>query len=513
MKRVIDILAVLFLVFVLGSCSSVKTHAQNYTPKIKANSNVTITKNWNLNGKTVVLPEGVTLNLKNGEIQNGTLVGNKTKLIGKSKAVFNKVNIEGSWNVPTISSSLFVDLSEDNALRNVMALTDTSVRNVVTIEKGNYSIKLVKNQETGIYIRSNTTLVLNGTIRLKPNAFTNYHVVEATGNNIVIKGSGTIIGDKDTHTGKTGEWGMGLDVARGTNVNISGLTIKDCWGDCIYIGDNSKKVTVDNCTLLNGRRQGISVTSADGVKISHCNIHEIYGTAPGCAIDIEPNENCSVKNVIIEYIKTQYCRSGIVASVMAREAFVDSFTVSNCYVSNVMGMMGIAAIGVDKVSIERCYSENDQNYCIQIQDCKNAVVYESEVNSTDGKMAIFCMTNKNVIFKDNIIKAKNAAFRDMSDARICGNTIECSRLFYGFNSCMNSIEIINNKITGQVNGTFAKSSISNNKIHYAGIPISINSDDKQMVRNNIINDKIEIETPVAFSVGAKILQTIIGIVK
>lgn len=367
MKRVIDVLFALVMVVLMSSCSSVKTHAQNYSPKIKANAIVPITRDWNLNGKTVVLPEGVTLNVKNGEIINGTLVGKKTKLIGNTNSVFNKVNIEGSWNVPIISSNFFVDLSEDNALRNVLALADTSIKNVVTIEKGTYSIKLERNEETGIYVKSNTTFVLNGTIQLKSNNFTNYQVIEATGDNIVIKGTGTIIGDKDTHIGKAGEWGMGLDVEKGCNICISGLTIKDCWGDCIYIGDKSKNVTVDSCTLINGRRQGISITSANGVTIKNCHISKVSGTDPQYGIDVEPNKGCEVDNILIENVIVSDCFGGIMCW-RDTGATIKNVTVRNCRVSGTKAKYPIRMMRAEAVKIENCEVDSQSDYCALVQD-------------------------------------------------------------------------------------------------------------------------------------------------
>ena len=370
MKRLKDIFVILILVVICGSFSSMKTQAQNYSPKLKANSTVEITRNWDLKGKTVVLPDGITLNVKNGEIQNGTLVGKKTKIAGKKTNVFNKVNIEGSWNVPIISSRLFVDLCEDNALRNVMALTDTSVRNVVTIEKGNYSIKLVKNQETGIYVRSNTTLFLNGTIRLEPNSFTNYHVVEATGRNIVIKGKGTIIGDKVTHTGTSGEWGMGLDIAGGSNIKISGLTIKNCWGDCIYIGGKSKNVTIDSCSLNNGRRQGISITNANGITIKNCHISKVSGTNPQYGIDVEPNKGCEVDSILIDNVTVTDCHGGIMCW-RDTGATIKNVIVRNCKVSGTKVKYPICMMRAESIIIENCEVDSQSDYCILVQDVNN----------------------------------------------------------------------------------------------------------------------------------------------
>lgn len=377
MKRVNDIFVILILIVFCGSFSSMKMQAKNYSPKLKANSTVEITRNWDLKGKTVVLPDGITLNVKNGEIKNGTLVGKKTKLAGKKTNVFNKVNIEGSWNVSIISSSLFVNLSEDNALRNVMALTDTSVRNVVTIEKGTYSIKLTKNQETGLYVRSNTTLILNGTIRLKPNSFTNYHVVEATGNNIVIKGTGSIVGDKDSHTGKSGEWGMGLDVARGNNVRISGLIIKDCWGDCIYIGDKSKNVTIEKCTLINGRRQGVSITEASNVEIKDSKIYNIGGVEPGFAIDVETNKGTHINKVRISGVVMHNCKGGIQVNGHAPNSSVTDVSASNCTVYGMTGPLNMVCYNSSNVMFKNNKLDKAEKKCVKFQDCSNYKIINS----------------------------------------------------------------------------------------------------------------------------------------
>lgn len=382
MKKNIYILLAFITAFILATCSSIQMHAQTYAPKIRANSNVSVTQSWNLNGKTVYLPDGVTLNIKSGEIKNGTIVGKNTKLAGTQFGIFNNVKIEGSWNVPNISSNLFVNLSEDNALRNVMALTDSSVSNVVTIEQGNYSIKLGKNHETGICVKSNTTLVLNGTIHLKSNAFSNYNVIEVTGNNITIKGTGTIIGDKNTHIGKAGEWGMGLNVSSGSNVCIYGLTIKDCWGDCIYIGNKSKNIIIDACTLLNGRRQGISITSADTAYISNCMIKYIAGTDPEYAIDIEPNKNDSVTFVRIEKCRAVDCKGGYLCWGRANRAHIGTVIIDKCTVEGCCTKYPFGFNKVEAIAVNECCANQNQIFAKEV---KKSILTNNRIGRKSGR--------------------------------------------------------------------------------------------------------------------------------
>lgn len=74
------------------------------------------------------------------------------------------------------------------------------------------------------------------------------------------------------------------------NVIIDGVTIIDCWGDCIYVGSGLSNVKIRNRYLSHARKQRISVNSADGVTIKSCIIADIEGIGPQYAIDTEPNK-------------------------------------------------------------------------------------------------------------------------------------------------------------------------------------------------------------------------------
>ena len=91
------------------------------------------------------------------------------------------------------------------------------------------------------------------------------------------------------------------------NVLIEGLTIKDSGGDCIYItGANatttcSSNVVVRDVLCDNNYRQGISITSVDGLLLDNCVLANTSGTAPSAGVDFEPNgDNEQLTDIVVQ---------------------------------------------------------------------------------------------------------------------------------------------------------------------------------------------------------------------
>lgn len=309
-----------------------------------------------LRGAVCVIPQGKTLVFRGGIVRNGTLNGNATRIAACGK-IFDRVSFLGTWNISEISTGLFVDLQYDNSLRDVFALSSPDVNNTIIIEEGEYTVKVQSESETCILLGSNTHLVLNGNVRLKPNNFKSYNIFQATGENIRIEGYGCIIGDKEMHTGTEGEWGMGINLSGAVNTSVKGVTVKDCWGDCIYVGGRSRNVQMENCRLDNGRRQGISVTKADSVTIRNCLIMNVSGKNPQYAIDIEPNSRDTVDHVIIENVEVKNSIGGIVVSKIPRKdksgATIGSVTIKNCILT-ARKKYPLCIRGCDYASIDSC---------------------------------------------------------------------------------------------------------------------------------------------------------------
>lgn len=329
-----------------------------------------------LNNKICIIPDSVTIKSKGGVIKNGVLVGNETKII-YNKAVFDNVSISGTWNVPVINTTLFRNLNYENSLKNVLALTTSKFKNKVVIEPGKYIVAANKGSESCLFVNSNTNLLLNGTLILKPNKLKNYDILHIEGDNITISGKGSIIGDKHSHLGNDGEWGMGIRIHQSNNVSISGLTIKDCWGDCIYIGGDSRNIIIKKCFLSNGRRQGISITKADSVFVRNTNIQEVGGTDPEYAIDIEPNKGDSVGLVVLEKLRISNCIGGIVSTtwhgLSGRKIGV--LMINDCDIVSTKGKIPMRITRCSHVKINGCiinhakklpgiYAEDLGNVCI-----------------------------------------------------------------------------------------------------------------------------------------------------
>jgi hypothetical protein len=109
-----------------------------------------------------------------------------------------------------------------------------------------------------------------------------------------IEGRGRITGERLSHIGKEGEWGMGLMVrgSRGWSVG-PGLEISNCWGDGIYVSGSgrgySEDFLIDGAHVRNCRRNGISIIAGRNGEIRSANIHNIDGVPPFGGIDLEPD--------------------------------------------------------------------------------------------------------------------------------------------------------------------------------------------------------------------------------
>ena len=140
-----------------------------------------------LKNRKCCLPKGVTLNFQGGVIKNGTLVGDETK-IDSYGACFDRVRIQGSWNVPDISTRMFKDMDYDNSLKDVVALASPNVRNKVVIEDGNYQVTALHSNDACLSLGGNTELVVDGVIQMVPNDYEICYVIQAIGDNIAIQG-------------------------------------------------------------------------------------------------------------------------------------------------------------------------------------------------------------------------------------------------------------------------------------------------------------------------------------
>lgn len=137
----------------------------------------------------------------------------------------------GIYNDGTHATETSIGIN--NALQNAKTLNV----NRIVFPKGTY---LVSETNSIVFNHKDTLVDLNGaTLKINPNALGKYSVVSVDeGAENFRLTNGTIMGDKDTHTGTTGEWGHALVLAGGLNCEIDHLTLTNAWGDGLVTESN-----------------------------------------------------------------------------------------------------------------------------------------------------------------------------------------------------------------------------------------------------------------------------------
>jgi hypothetical protein len=143
----------------------------------------------------------------------------------------------------------------------------------------------------GLITRDNSRIEFgpNGKLTSIPTSVERYCVLLLESEGFVIDNP-VIEGDRDTHTGTTGEWGYGLRVDfKGGNGVVNNPKITKCWGDSFVIVSDVGGVTFNNPYGAYSRRQGMSIIRGKGIVINNYHFEHISGTNPQSGIDFEPD--------------------------------------------------------------------------------------------------------------------------------------------------------------------------------------------------------------------------------
>jgi hypothetical protein len=174
-------------------------------------------------------------------------------------------------------------------------------------------------------------------LKVITNALANYSVVTVSAADCWIVG-GTIFGDVQTHTGGTGEWGHGLTVTTGAHrFRAVRLSVRECWGDGIYVTGNVEDVTLLDCNSGYNRRQGLSIVGALAPRVIGGSYHHTgyyLATAPSAGIDVEPNPS-SGNNALDFVVDGARCSNNVGSGILLVRATAQTTTgtVANCRLS------------------------------------------------------------------------------------------------------------------------------------------------------------------------------------
>jgi polygalacturonase len=262
----------------------------------------------------------------------------------------------------------YANVKDFGAVGNGVADDTTSIQEAIDsgastiyVPNGTYMIEAVTAK---VRLKSNQTLLFESGASFKAITTSSggYDIIYLNEISNVQILNATVIGERSTHTGVSGEFGFGIAVYGCTDVLIDNVNVSDCWGDGVYLGsgrttaNKCKDITIINSTVINNRRNNISVTFADYVSIVNCKIRNANGTAPEAGIDLEPNAGQEVNNVVIDSCDlSNNARQGLL--IFIANGPVKNVFVTNCILnSNVRE--GILA-GGENLNVEGCVITNN----------------------------------------------------------------------------------------------------------------------------------------------------------
>lgn len=360
-----------------------------------------------LNGGKVHLPANVLITFKKGgAIINGTLTGNGTRINSKYEGVLG-VKLNGTWCVDKINDVAFSKnyLTDEEIICNINKIQSDTVFNEIIISR-DYRVEIPQSNGYGLIMSSNSELLLNATLTIKPNDYKYYKIISIEGkDNVYIKG-GKVEGDVGKHTyveGSTSEWGMGISIMESKNVVLEDIRISKCTGDGIYINGGketaickydhaSKNIVIKNIVCDDNRRQGMSIIHVDGLEVLNSefiNTGLTEATNPSAGIDFEPNvsngQNMSIRNISISNCKIfgnkGYQMGSGNAFYDGQQSSFDNIKVKNtvfdglCYIAGDMEFFNCRMRSVTvrnseipvHVTFCNCTISNGEGICIMVQ--------------------------------------------------------------------------------------------------------------------------------------------------
>lgn len=293
---------------------------------------------------------------------------------------------------------------------------------IVDIPAGHYRIDTLHQtgysyEKAGLVLKSNVIVrMANGAVlQAIPNGERSYQMFSITHvNNVHILG-GTLIGDRDQHIGNLGQTGYGVRITDATNVVIENLHANEFWGDGVFLGEDSRNITIYRVICDHNRRQGMSIVGGQNVKILESEFKHSDGTPPKSGIDIEPEgdhpivKDIEIRNCVFAGNSTGFVVGNHYAnSVAANLTFADNTIRENRTGINLVGLQSGEITG-NVVYHDQSITENDTHWGIRLRNdgrhptshvtVSDNTIYGGNIVDTTGESSNIIQNN---IFKSAV---------------------------------------------------------------------------------------------------------------
>lgn len=475
---------------------------------IAAGTTLAIECQLDLDGKTVSLPTGVTLEYKGGEIINGTLnftAGGKIdgNLLNQNLTVEGNVSLisetfqfhPSRWAIVQGVTTTQIAQKNNNNLEDLMFYTKSIGATTFIIDKFDAYFEVSKVTSTttnanfyptkeSINVPGDFNLLMsdNTILRVFPNSNQYYALLAVREvSNVTIKG-GTLIGDRDEHTFPDGgrhEKGHLLHLHAAVNSTVDGVTMKYANGDGMKIDgvnftfqENYKPthgILVQNCVFDANRRNNLSITDGFDITIDNntflnagIDTGRSEGITPKFAIDVEATRE---KDSNGDYIYYEKSYNITISNNTERGSAIGGFTVhigedvtidNNDVETNIS--WGFAS-GVKIINNLVQAKSSEENYAILGGRSNN---YDGSFNNeiSGNKIigfgtGIVLHNRENKVFNNEIENCGIGVYmRNVYDSEIYSNSIysndnlklENSRGISAFRVNVNNVEIYDNTI-------------------------------------------------------------------
>jgi nitrous oxidase accessory protein NosD len=282
----------------------------------------------------------------------------------------------------------------------LQAAIDAGAGGIVFIPPGVHMV----NASIGLLPHSDTSIVLapGAVLKVIPNNYTSYRIFKLQNvSNVHIEG-GELRGDRDDHIGTEGEWGHGIEIYGSSDISICGMRISKMWGDGVFVYDYedtpSSQIAIDRSLIAQCRRNGVAVGSALGVIISRTRFEDISGTAPGAAVDIEPDHAPQrVRDAKITQCHFLRCVKGVNMPCDHEWSDVERTLIDSCTFD--ANETGIKILGSKKTTISSIIADSNSECGCVLHLAEDAILCNSHLsgnNTSQGAELYDLIVNRTI---------------------------------------------------------------------------------------------------------------------
>jgi hypothetical protein len=338
-------------------------------------------------------------------------------------------------------------ISDDKAGIQQALTVASAVKQELYFPPGIYDVN-ASGSPLALNVYSNTKITLDpGTeIVMTPVGDIYHHMFLLYGvTNVVISG-GTLTGKRDLTS--TAHGGLGITIMAGSSdILVKNVGTRNWQNDGFYV-ENAQRVTLQNCTAVNNRRNGLGLIAGTQIKIvdswflsNGIADGSSTGLDPSTGTDIEPNSTESVSDVVIKGCVFTGNTYGLRLS-KGYGVSVERVHVQSCsFLSN--GLDGFAAYNIADCRVENCISRNNQNWGVSLSTSTNSVLNSLTVIDNMGAVSIddaAAATLMNSTIRNNTnsgVTVSASVFPRVIGNRIEGQALAVNRSFDGLSVAAN----------------------------------------------------------------------------